>query len=78
MPESSATITQRVNDIGSTEWTGYFNDRGVTQGEVTDVSKYPNMLNNFIAVALAENVINNLNTSSWTSSSCYFLETDVF
>ena len=77
-PESSAVVTQRVKDIGSTEWTGYFNDRGVTQGEVTNVSKYPKMLNNFIAVALAENVINNLNTSSWNSTSCYFLAADVF
>ena len=63
-PESSAVVTQRVNDIGSTEWAQYYN-------AVSDTSKYPTLMSNFLAVARAENVISDLNTSGWSTSTCY-------
>ena len=70
-PENNTVITQRVNDIGSTEWTKFYYDRG-NYGGIAAFEPYTKMLTNFIAVANAENVLKNLNTSNWNSNTCYF------
>ena len=70
-PENNSVITQRVNDIGSTEWTKFYYDRG-NYGGIAAFEPYTKMLTNFIAVANAENVLKNLNTSNWNSNTCYF------